>query len=120
MIDTAKAKVRFAMEHFVDSQFYAVYGSSRTLPGLYIFKRIYFMKTKWRSNGNGVPHSRLGLIGRDHHNFPKIFNLLHQIVKAWSRNSIIIGNEYDSGFFDLNSRVARRFLFFIYTLRFLF
>ena len=59
MIDTAKAKIRFAVEHFVDSQFYGDLNSLGNIPAINI-KEIRYLPSNesvtryGMQYGNGV------------------------------------------------------------------
>src|SRR5438046_1294030 len=98
MVDTAQAKIRLAMKHFINSQFHTINRRSRTLPRLYTSKGVYLMKTKGRANGNGMAHPRLRLVRSHYYNLTEIFNRFNKVVKPWCGDTIIIRDQDNSLF----------------------
>src|ERR1700691_2038042 len=93
VIDAAEAKVWFGVKDFIHRKFHTIHRSASALPGLYPFKGMDRMEPEGIADRNGVTHTGLRLIGRNHDDFSQIFYRFDEILYPGGGDAIVIGNK---------------------------
>src|SRR5262245_13225496 len=94
VINATEAKSGFAMQYLVYCQLHAINRGTGALVCFYISEGVYGMKTQGLTNGNGMTHTGLRLIGCYHHDLSKVFYCFYKVADTGGGNAIIIGYQY--------------------------
>jgi hypothetical protein len=51
------------------------------------------MQAQGEADGDGMTHARLGLVGRHHYYFPKVFYGFHEAQDPGRHDAVVVGNQ---------------------------
>jgi hypothetical protein len=97
MIDATETEIRFTVQYFIYGQLNAINRSSRAGVRIDAFKVMGLVKPKRLSDGNGMPHTGLGLVRRHHIYMAQILDRFYQVSNTGGTDAVVIGNE-NNGF----------------------